>query len=252
MMLKFGKLPATHDPRDLRFAAYTDLATVLPAVPTTFGYNRLLPHWGMLGNDRYGDCVWAGAAHEEMIWNAEGKHPVTFSDASVLGDYSAVTGFNPNDPNSDRGTNVRDAANYRLNTGVHDAGGLAHKIGAYVALAPGNVGHVTAAAYLFGAVGLGIQVPASAMNQFNAGQAWDVVPGSAIEGGHYVPYIGHDANNLYVVTWGRVQKMTPRFFSTYCDEAYAYLTSEDLSIYGVSPEGFNMAQLRADLAAVRG
>jgi hypothetical protein len=33
-------------------------------------------HWGMLGNDHYGDCVWAGAAHETMLWNKEAARNV--------------------------------------------------------------------------------------------------------------------------------------------------------------------------------
>jgi hypothetical protein len=52
-----------------------------------------------------------------------------------------------------------------------------------------------------------------------------------------------------VVTWGRIQPMTEAFFEEYCDEALVYLSEEYLT-GGKSPEGFNDAQLRAELTRV--
>ena len=58
------------------------------------------------------------------------------------------------------------------------------------------------AAYLFGAVGIGIRFPAFAMDQFNAGQPWDVQTTNAkIDGGHYIPLVANHAN-LEIVTGG--------------------------------------------------
>lgn len=250
MTLCYGKLPATEDPRDLKLGAYLRPAK-LPAVPAVFGHQALIPpgQWGMLGNDQFGDCAWAGPAHETMLLTKLGGRPASFTAADVLADYSAGTGFDPNDPSTDRGSNVRDVAKYRVQVGLRDDAGHRHKIAAYVSIDPGNIGHVRAGAYLFEAVGIGIQVPSSAQEQFAAGQPWDVVRGASIEGGHYVPYLGEDHDFMYVVTWGKVQPTTRAFFTTYCDEAFAYLSTEDLK-GGKSPEGFNAAQLRADLAAV--
>lgn len=257
MPLRLGKLPATHDPRDLVLGTYLADTVVLPQIPASVGHYQLLPKsgWGMLGNDEYGDCAWAGPAHETMLWTKLGGHAATFTTADVLADYAAGTGFDPNagppgaNP-TDQGSNVRDVANYRRKTGIVDAHGHRHKIGAYVAVHPDNFAHCRAAVYLFGALGIGFQVPQSAMTQFENHQPWDVVPGSPVEGGHYVPVLGIDPVYLYVVTWGRIQVMTRRFFATYCDEAYAYLSVEQLT-NGKSPEGFNLAQLTADLPAVK-
>src|SRR5213078_258313 len=112
--MKLGKLPHVPDDRDLKLADYLK-TSVLPRPPKTFGHEKAFPvnGWETLGNDQYGDCVFAGAAHETMLWNAEAKHGVTFTDQSVLSDYSAVTGFDPHNPDSDQGTVVRDALNYR-------------------------------------------------------------------------------------------------------------------------------------------
>jgi hypothetical protein len=204
----------------------------------------------MLGNDQYGDCVWAGAAHETMLWNEEASHLVTFTEASVLSDYSAVTGFKPSDPNTDKGTDMQVAASYRRKTGVLDGSNNRHAVAAYLAITPGNHEELQQAVYLFSAVGIGIEFPASAMAQFNAGKAWTVVSGAKIEGGHYIPALGYDSHYVYVVTWGKLIQMSWGFFTKYCDEAIAYVSTEMLT-GGKSIEGFNAAQLEADLAQLK-
>lgn len=247
MDYKLGKTPARPDAVTFRLTRYL---TTLPQPPATFGHESLLgTNIGMLGNDQYGDCVWAGAAHETMLWGDEANRTIAFTDASVLSDYSAVTGFNPADPASDKGTDMAVAASYRRKTGVLDGAGARHKVAAYLAITKGDLSQTLTAAWLFSAVGIGIEFPQSAMAQFNAGQPWDVVPGSKIEGGHYVPVVGYDGTNLVVITWGKLQLMTPAFFTTYNDESIAYLSLEMLT-GGQSLEGFNAAQLQADLKAL--
>lgn len=245
--LKLGKQPARHDPRDLLLEHY--LTPVLPKVPAAFGHEGAITDWQMLGNDSYGDCVFAGAAHETMLWNAEGGRAVGFTDSAVLADYAAVTGFDPADPSTDRGTDVRQALSYRRKTGVVDANGKRHKIGAFVALEPGNYEHLLTALYLFGAVGIGIQFPVSAMDQFNRGRPWSVVSGASIDGGHYIPLVARRHRHLDCVSWGRVQPMTKGFYERYTDESYALLSPEMLAA-GHSPEGFDLAALTADLRAL--
>jgi hypothetical protein len=245
--VKLGKRPATHDRRDLLFEAYaTDRLRPPSMVKASLHAFR---DWLMLGNDQYGDCVFAGADHETMLLNKLGGKVVSFGSEEALSDYSAVTGFNPDDPSTDQGTNVRDALTYRRHTGVVDAKHRRHKIGAFAALEVGNVQHIKEAIHLFGVVGVGIEFPASAMDQFNEGKPWAVVPGAQIEGGHYVPAIGYGPRSVYVVSWGRVVEMSWQFFATYTDEAWAILSSEFLT-KGRSPQGFLLKDLKADLAAL--
>jgi len=244
--VKLGKQAATYLDSDLRLSSYL---TKLPPIPPKFGKTDAFADWGMLGNDSVGDCAFAGPAHETMLWTLEGGKPASFTTAGVLSDYSAVTGYDPNDPSTDQGSNVHDVARYRKATGLIDGHGHRHKIAAYLSIDHRNMAHIVAAAYLFDAVGLGILVPASAQEQFAAGEPWTVVPGSPIEGGHYVPLIGVDPHWLYVVTWGKVQRMSRNFYVNFGDEAWAYLSTEFLKA-GKSPDGFDLAQLQADLGAV--
>jgi hypothetical protein len=245
--MKLGLKPFVHDSRDLLFSRYRTGAP-LPKHPAHFGHENLVQQWDMLGNDQYGDCVWAGAAHETMLWNAMAQRTVTFTTEGVLSDYAACTGFDPHDPATDQGTDMRAAMKYRQKTGIVDAEGNRHKIGAYAWIQPGNYDHFLEAVWLFGACPIGIQVPQSAMDQFNGNKPWSVVSGSPIEGGHYIPGVA-DRTYPEIVTWARVQPMTRAFYLKYCDAACAVISEEMLS-HGKSPEGFDLAALQADLKAL--
>lgn len=247
MDLKYGKTPARPGAMKLALKSYVDAKAVLPVVPPTFGHDMAMPvDWGMLANDQYGCCVWAGAAHETAMWNREAGTAVSFTSADVLSDYAAVTGFDPKVPGTDNGTDMVLAADYRRKTGIRDDKGHRHRIAAYLHIDPGNTAELMAAAYLFGAVGIGLQMPVTAEKQFRDRQPWTVVLGASIDGGHYVPLVGRGPLYYHVVTWGRTQRMTPSFFSKYCDEAVAYVSFECLK-NNKSPEGFDAASLIEDL-----
>ncbi len=254
--LKLGKQAATEDPHDLLFAKYVD-ASKLPPLPAEFGHESLFPpkDWGMLGNDEWGDCAWAGPAHETMLLTKEASNGASFTTESVLSDYAAGTGFNPKaglpgqNP-TDRGSNVRDVLSYRRKTGVIDAQGKRHKIGAFIKLQPKNLEHVFQALHIFQVVGIGFAFPEFAMEQFRRGEPWDVVPNApAPTGGHYVCGVGKRAN-IDVVTWGALQQMTVAFFEQYCDEAWTYISTEDLENERTL-DGFNVEQLTADLKSLK-
>ena len=268
MKLRLGKKPATYDSRDLLFAQFRT-AEPLPSHPKHFGHEKLVgaKSWQMLGNGPdntvatgfggAGDCVFAGGDHETMLWTLESGAPANFSGANAIADYIAVTGYDPKAPvdangdnPTDQGTNVRDALKYRQKTGLIDAAGKRHNIGAYVSLELGNQEELLEALYLFGIVGIGFAFPGSAMDQFNAGKPWSVVPGPKPKDGHYVPFVAY-RKNLECVSWGRIQRMTWPFYQKYCDEAWAILSPEML-VEGKSLEGFNLAQLQADLKTLGG
>lgn len=252
---KLGKKDARPGAVKLRLSTYLD-KSVIKGIPQAFGHQKLVTDWGMFANDQVGDCAIAGAAHETMLWCTEGGKPCNFTDESVLETYSAVTGYDPsqtdadgNNP-TDAGTDPAEFAEYRRTTGITDADGNLHTIGAYLALDQGSVSQLGAAMFLFSAVGIGLQLPESAQDQFQAGQVWTPVSGSPIEGGHYINGAARDNDsNIGIVTWGAFRWMTASFYRQYNDETLVYLSEEFLSA-GVSPEGFNLAQLQADLADI--
>lgn len=250
MTLKLGKRPANPETAPkLKFRNYIDQAK-LPPLPTgAFGHQALVKSFGMLANDRLGCCVISGAGHEVMLWNAEAATPVSITDASTIKNYELFTGYNPSDPDSDQGTDMSAAAARRRKTGLVDATGKYHKIGAYVALTPGDWTELRYATYLLDGVGIGINFDERWMTAFNQHKPWDVLKHPKWAGGHYVTAVGFDGLDIEVVTWGALQKITQGGYKMANDETFAYISAEKLK-NGKSLEGFDLAALTADLTAI--
>jgi hypothetical protein len=249
--MKIGKKPARPGSVKLRLRDYLNYKA-LPVPPASFDYSSRLPaDVGMLGNDSVGDCTCADADHVVMIWRAlAGSLPATFSAANALADYSAITGYDPADPATDQGADMQQVASYRLKTGMIDVAGIRHKVGAYVAIAPGDVATVALAAWMFGAVDIGIAVSSAQIDQFNKNQPWSGAL-AADAGGHAVPVVGTTAaGQLVVLTWGRRQLVDPAFFRANNDENIVCLSRESIK-GGLGPTGVNVAQLDVDLLAMQ-
>lgn len=229
----------------LKFSAY---ATALPVPPTHFGHvgyaqPPVASGWGMLGNDAVGDCVVAGAAHIQMVWDWATRHDIpSFNTQQIVAQYFALTG------GQDSGLDPVAFAAWWQNQGLADANGVIHKVRSYTALV--NTHQAIEAAYCFGVAGLGLMIPESAESQFEHGHVWDDLS-SAPAGGHFVPLVGRNSHgNLVVVTWGRLQAMTQAYFDRYFMGGVAYTSQDYMTARGLSPEGFNFAQLDDDMAAL--
>jgi len=252
---KLGLRPPVPGSIPLRLSTYFNYRT-LPTPPAVFGHYQLISDWGMLGNDQWGDCALAGACHQTMLWTLEGKGVAApFDDATAVKNYSAVTKFDPNagppgqNP-TDEGTGLAQLSAYWRSTGILDAAGNRHKVAAVVDLNPGDLRELWVASWLFQSVGLGFEMPASAMDQTAAGKPWDVVRGSPIEGGHYVPCMGRTPQGQgMLVTWGQLQPFTPRFYQKYNNQGIAALSEEMLKM-AKSVDGFDVTLLRQDLATI--
>jgi hypothetical protein len=252
--MRLGKAAPRHDPRTLQFASYLQ-TNVLPEPPASTDYTaKVTPPWGMMENDRYGDCTCAAAGHLIVEWSANAGTQAAVGDDAVIKAYSDITGFDPKTGANDNGAVEVDVLNYWRKTGV---GG--HQIMAYAALEPGNANHVKDAIELFGGCYIGLALPITAQTQ----DVWAVPPGGPTGdgaprswGGHAVPVVAYDARGCTCVTWGDLKQMTWQFWNTYCDEAYAVLsgdfltTDKDGKVH--SPHGFDLAALETDLKAVVG
>jgi hypothetical protein len=143
---------------------------------------------------------------------------------------------------------MQTAAAYRKSIGIIDSSGVRHKIDGSASLKVGDLSELATAAYIFGAAGIGVQIPSCAESQFDNRQVWSVVANDPIEGGHYVPCVGRDANGNYLfITWGKVQPATPQWVQTYMDEGLCYLDLEVLNSKGLSPESYDAAVLQSYL-----
>jgi hypothetical protein len=254
MTLYLGKMPASAPTYKLQLKDYR-VASGLPTPPLVFGDLAVYDNgpnaiqWGVLGNTQCGDCVFAGMSHQVMLLKAiEGARPY-IDPASVIADYSAVTGYKPADPTTDTGATVVDGYTYWRDTGILKGSGISNKIAGFVSCAfdPQSLAE---AAYLFGTVGIGLNLPQSALDQFEDTMPWEPVDGSPTAGGHYVPIVGRNTRGYFLcVTWGRLQAMSPDFISKFADEAAVPLSSDWVDATSkVSPRGIKYADLQADLA----
>lgn len=245
---KLGKKPAVHDKRTLQLANYLKIAQ-LPPIPASYSWaTDVKSPWGMMANDRLGDCTCAAAGHLILEWTSDNNAPVVPTDQQIIDAYSAITGYNPQTGANDNGAVETDVLNYWRQTGI-----AGHQIGAYAALEPKNHTHVQATTWLFGGVYLGMSLPLSAQSQ----TVWSVPPGGATGdgapgswGGHAVPVVAYDADGLTVVTWGELLTMTWSFLDTYCEESYAIISPDFVNGTKPSPGGFDLASLQDDLKDV--
>jgi len=261
---KFGKLPTTEDRRDLKFADFidkTELPTTFPKL--NFGNGRLFADWSMYGNgpdptnppgspDGVGDCVLASRAHlTRMDTHIGAAAEARFTAASVISEYSKLSGYVPGDESTDVGLDMRAVCAYQKKYGLLDADGNRHKIGAYLALDPANTLQAIQAIWIFGGYAFGFKVPESAIEQFNKGEIWDDVGDTNILGGHEICVVGttnwHE--RATPITWATRTEMTFSFIQRYADEAWCWVPPEILNLAGMW-RGLNLIQLNAALAAI--
>jgi hypothetical protein len=238
-----GKLSPRIDSRTFQLAALLAAATALPTPPAALTYRDKVSPWGMYGNDKWGDCTCAAAAHMiELDAKLEGKR----ATPALRTIESAYHHLSPDD----QGCVMLDVLNYWRKTGF---GG--HHLYAFAALDLKSTEHIKLSVLMFGGVYLGVALPQSAQAQTGPGMVWDVptggphgqgAPGSW--GGHAINVVGYDSAGLDVITWGQVQRMTWAFWNTYADEAWAVLPAE----WAAAPKssGIDYAALQAALSQI--
>lgn len=247
MKYKLGLRPVKSQPRVKLASYYTSSLPSVGSLKFPLGHaDAIAPQ--MFMNDTLGDCAIAGSIEEVRLANALRGVTVPFNDDTAVLNYHAVTGYNPEDPSTDQGTDVHELYEFRKTTGIVDANGSSHKIVAYAGLTPGDFDELLVALSLFDMVGIGIEVPDYCEAQFEAGHPWHVMPGRhRIEGGHYIPIVGAPGNQLAeLYTWGAKTGIERGFYQRFNTVAVVALT-EELFTANKSPEGVDMQALANDL-----
>jgi YD repeat-containing protein len=220
-MFKLGKLKAEFSDQDLMFR---NLMRAV-AIPESYDWDVLNANvvpFPMFDNDRLGCCVMSGRAHQTLRFEyQEQRRLITITDSEVEKEYFKETG------GYDSGLVVSQSLKKWRTTGWTAAGNN-YKIKAYSRLDLYNRSQIKAGMYSDLGVGIGFDVPQSAITQFNAGEPWTVVnnDGGSV-GGHYVYCVAYDSTGITCVTWGQRQFMSWEFWDKYTDEAWAIIDAKD-------------------------
>lgn len=229
---KLGKL----DPQiPHSLADVAQYLTVKPPQPRASVPVPPVSSWPMDGNDANGDCVFAAKEHDIRAFNAlVGTKDATPSEQQVVDLYYKLTG------GEDTGYVISNALAL-----WHRSGLWANKIVGYAPVKAKSLVDLHLAIDLFGLADIGIQVPQSVMEQFDAGKPWTVVKNSPIEGGHDIILVGYDQHVVYGVSWGEVVEITYPFIANYMDEAWAII-GQEYQTAGHGPK-LDLASLEKDL-----
>lgn len=239
-LVKLGKLARKFDPS---VRAIAPLSHVWPPAPDALDWTlKAGASYGMMLNDRLGDCTCAAAGHLVQVWTSLTRPAEqTVTDADILAMYEGACGYDPRNPNSDQGGVETEVLRFWQKNPL-----AGHKLDAVGSVAPGSRTDVKTAIWLFGGCYIGVQLPVSAQGK----SVWEVPsqgprgsgePGSW--GGHAVIVVGYDKDGLLLISWGQEMRMSWEFWDTYTDEAYALLSPDWFAENEMAPPDFKYQQL---------
>ena len=221
---KLGKLDPKR-PSGLHMLAFYQ-SNPLPPAPESVVV-PIVPNWGMLGNDKYGDCTFAGIVHARMananVLEISEQFP---DDTEVEQAYLNYTN------GKDVGAVEADLLNYWKNNEI-----FGKKISAFAPTDHADQDELRSVIASYGLVYVGVQMPGVAQQQFINNQPWALTHTPAdnqIEGGHCVVIVGYDKDYAQCITWGKVQQVTWEWLSSYMQESWAIITPEivEKGLYG--------------------
>lgn len=241
--MKLGAILKEKDPRNLKLANYCNS---LPNPPDEIDWvSEMKNRLQMWKNDEYGDCVFAAFYNYLAVATGYTEDTFPYTNEDVLNDYSAVTGFDPNDPSTDNGANPEDALKYYMKN---------NRILAWGELDHHNLKECKQALDIFGGIYTAFALPLSAKNQevWSVKKLWGIfdtsesIPGSW--GGHMTMTQALDKDgNGTTDTWGTTKKFTKAFWNKYCTGSYFFITEKWVSDHtGKTPNGLDLDTLLKD------
>lgn len=226
MDLKTGRLP-----KDVAYCAslpqlddFTNaLPDPLPFWHTTDHVQQLISGdirslYPILGNDRYGDCTVAAAAHMITIHEAFGGRQVIATESDVVKLYFKLGN------NRDNGLMLSTVLQ-AWRAGI--LGGYKIEASCNVNVNAADLKQVKQAIQYMGSVYVGFLTTHDTVPQFQNKQPWTVT-GSRTEGGHCVVVTGYDdaKQEFECLTWGGIQRASYAWWRQYVDECHAVVTPQ--------------------------
>jgi hypothetical protein len=211
-------------------------------------------------NDRLGCCVVSGiAGHTVGVETGNADRLFIPTDAQILANYEAISGYNPNDPSTDQGCNEGDAINWYLQHGFPNG---TKPLGAIYVDAT-NAKLVAQCQWLFENTIFGIELPDSYLENIKDAFIWrsdtpNPCNGHCIVGVDVVNWGGTGDSGLLIATWGLLGLMTfdaIAELAVYANggELHCLITPDQLARgQNRAPNGFDWAALISDFDSLGG
>jgi hypothetical protein len=189
--------------------------------------------WLMLGNDKYGDCTFAGRQHYRMAKAARAQKVETWETSDEL-----VAEYLDYNHGQDDGANIATLLQSWFKAG---------KILAFAPVDHTRPEMVDSALSLFTGVYAGVCLTDDADDLFSQGQPWTVANGQQPDSqeGHCIIKVKADGKTDGWVTWGAEQSSTTDWTAACLDEAWVIISSEDCGTNLI-----NLVELQADIKAL--
>lgn len=252
--MTIGKLgrseTSRRDLRTLWFGRYAS-GPGYTAPPPIDDYTGPTSDYSWLGNDRVGCCTRTCYGHIVQQRCAMLDVPCTLTEDDVLKAYKDGTGWDGVPGSfSDRGDMIINALVQMKNVGLGD-----YKISQFGRVNHNDTIEMRAALHLFGSLIIGASLPEAIRRQ---GNTWDVgepgqrqpddAPGSA--GGHAFILTGHQRGKWASMPWITKTTITYAWDDLYIDEAWFVVDDLWVTQNRAAPNGFDLARLQADAAAI--
>ena len=216
-----GRLPSTSAQRKMSVPLLDFVTAPLPKAPDSFDGLTGAP-LQMFGNDRLGDCVFAGMANFDAIRAKIEQRETVCTTSHVTAAYLLYN--HGQDVGANEGEVLREAQDHGFQLGPGDLWVLANG-SVTIPVAAVEARHSLIA--LLGAVYLGVELPNSARAQ----SVWDVTSSTRGDaapgtwGGHALLQGRYNApaGTAGLATWGADQSCTEAWLQAYCDEVHVPL-----------------------------
>jgi len=213
---KLGAL-APKRPQGLHMLAYYQ-ANPFPAAPENVAVPTV-SDWQILGNDKYGDCTFAGIVHSRMANAAVLGITENFpSESDVVNAYLSYT------KGADAGAVEAELLSYWKDNNLFGS-----KVAAFAPTDRYDLDELKSVIANLGLAYIGVALPSPAETQFADHQPWQLTASPAddqIIGGHCIVLVGYDKDFVYAVTWGTIQAITWVWLQKYMTESWAIITPE--------------------------
>lgn len=225
----------------------------VPAHPISVDHFSKITNWGMLGNEKFGDCGPAAVAHYVMMvteYLTGTMISPTLNDVLALYKLCNPT-FDPTTGVGDNGVDMGQMLGFVCSNGIGGKTALAH-----ATVDVSDLDALRAVTSIFGGVLLGVDLETAQQSQTTSGGPWNYAPsgewgGHAVLGGLYTSDATAGHSDVSVVTWGQVMGTTDAFFQHQLMEAHVLIFPEHLGTAEFQ-QGVDTAALSADYQALTG